>query len=1414
MISAIVVLAAPVGTAQTVNPVYVDDSTRTRDALAGLEGLLGAGNVPEAVRTLQDLLETEGARVIETEGDRDLFVDVRERVHAFLLARPELLAAYREAQEAEARRQIEVGFIDWAAQARWLTRAGLEASLRIAQRHIEGGRFEAARLELARAEAHPDASDPALAGPAAELAHLLARYLPRPEVLTLCERAAARASVSMREPEPIEWPRGAIRRDITPLDPNPPLNATELDRRPQRAVRLAPESARPDEGVPVRGGNLAAMPWIMACVVDDVVLANDGEFISAWDRFTLAMRWRLRPPPPDGTTERPGEGPTFYARQLMGNGLEDGTFVTAASGYALAATGLARAGMREGDPRLHAIEIDTGRLVWSVRVDSLDERLADSSIRGPAIVSGDTVVVCMRTFVQFRRLQSTAMVGLDLHTGELKWVRSLASAGTLPYRRPTAVADVGVLHEGVVYRVDELGTIVALEAETGRTVWLRRMLSVSGAADQGEPWAMAAPIIHDGQMVTLSPDHRDILRIDLATGAIVGSRGADVFGWPRYLIGVNGWLVAVNQQRVAAAPIDGFETQTVRMSPSLTTNGATPLVGRVVASGDRLLAPTPRGAVILDPAAINRPIDAAHTVELDNRGMLLAAPSQLLVVDTERIRSFLVWSEALERLRDEIEARPNDPLPSLALARLAARAGEWRLVTPAVDRCLDALDAGGPGQGRGDTGDVRTSVYEFTLDLVRRAGVPEGVRPEGAESDDGPKVPAPLGDELIARLGRAAVTPEQRVAHLFELGAVQERDGQHAQACETYQRVLDEPVLADELWTRGVASSRADLEAAVRVRRLVARAGGGVYDPFDSAARRERAALGDSPRMEDLRTLARRFPASSITPGLWLDVAHALDHPETSIERLSALQRALEAGKALSRAGAGADVAAVGRSARLLIDGLDAAGHAAWALRVLENTLAEFPGAGAALGDDLAARRAGLRDAALAYPALAVTGPEVRSEARLLDGRRVLRPFVGHDPTGVVVMIDDRREVLELWQARGDGFAMAWEASIARAAAVEVLSIDADRLVLFTSGRDGAAFECRSVSDGTERWRSVGFDRLFEPDPDLQARFAAARRGATRMLTPLDGAVRPDDLIVSHDWRTLVVVERSGRAAGLDMLDGRVLWSRRLPLAQAHDAAVRGPSLVVGGAFNHPAGPDSVQMTLGPMLLVMESRTGELVSRRDDASAPDDPNGLGEVRWVRLTPDGRALAGLNLSIAGLDAWDGAELWRTEGPAMSRTMDAWVDGPHLWVLGGDRGFRQVSLADGSMTGGALPTQGRTGSRTRVRLTRLESGIVLSSGRGIVLLDREGGLLGIDAIDRQDSLLPPAVGRDFAAMLDSRPRRIVGDAAYRLSVVNTLSAREVFALDLLLAGEPRGVMVVDGHALVGQDGGVLVLPMPPE
>ncbi|MEZ6235316.1 MAG: PQQ-binding-like beta-propeller repeat protein [Phycisphaerales bacterium] len=1158
---------------------------------------------------------------------------------------------------------------------------------------------------------------------------------------------------------------------------------------------------------------MAAMPWIMPCVVDDVVLANDGEFISAWDRFTLAMRWRLRPPPADGNGERPGEGPTFYARQLMGNGLEDGTFVTAASGYALAATGLARAGLREGDPRLHAIEIDTGRLVWSVRVDSLDERLADASIRGPAIVSGDTVVVCMRTFVQFRRLQSNSMVGLDLHTGELKWVRSLASAGTLPYRRPTAVADVGVLHEGVVYRVDELGTIVALEAETGRTVWLRRMLSVSGAADQGEPWAMAAPIIHGGQMITLSPDHRDILRIDLATGAIVGSRGADVFGWPRYLIGVNGWLAAVNQQQVRAAPLDGFETETVRMSPSLAVNGASPLMGRVVASGDRLLAPTARGVVILDPAAINRPIDVAHTVELDNRGMLLAAPSQLLVVDTERIRSFLVWSEALERLRDEIEARPNDPLPSLALARLAARAGEWRLVTPAVDRCLDALDAGGARPGVGVATDVRSSVYEFTLDLVRRAGRSEG-GPGGASADDGPKVPAALGDELIARLGRAAGTPVQRVAYLFELGDVQERDGRHAAACETYQQVLDEPVLAGELWTRGVASARADLEAAMRVRRIVARAGGGVYAPFDAAARRERTALGESPRLEDLRTLARRFPASSITPALWLDVAHALDHPETSIERLSALHRALEAGKALSRAGADAEAAAVGLSARMLVDGLGDAGHAAWALRVLENTLAEFPGAAATLGDDVLALRARLEGAALEYPALAVTGPEVRSEARLLDGRRVLRPFVGDEPAGVVVMVDDRREVLELWRAEGDGFAMAWEASIARAASVEVLSVDGERLVLFTSGRDGAAFECRSVSDGTELWQSTGFDRLFEPDPDLQARFAAARRGATRMLTPLDGPVRPDDLIVSHDWRTLVVVERSGRAAGLDMLDGRVLWSRRLPLAQAHDVAVRGPGLVVGGAFNHPVGPDSVQMTLGPMLLVMEARTGELVSRRDDAASPDDPSGLGEVRWVRLTPDGRALAGLNLSIAGLDAWDGAELWRTEGPAMSRTMDAWVDGPHLWVLGGDRGFRQVSLIDGSMTSSALPTQGRTGSRTRVRLTRLEAGIVLSSGRGIVLLDREGGLLGIDAIDRQDSLLPPAVGRDFVVMLDSRPRRIVGDAAYRLSVVNTLSAREVFALDLLLAGEPRGVMVVEGHALVSQDGGVLVLPMPAE
>lgn len=1395
------VLSLGAAAAQTVNPVYMDDSTRARDALRAMPGLIASGNIPEAVRTLQNLLESEGMRVIEAEGDPDLFVDVRARINGFILARPVLLEAYREAQEAEARRLVAAGRVEDAERARWLTRAGLEAALRLAQRDIEAGRFEAARIGLEAAESHPDVGDAALARAGAVLSRLLAGYLTRDEVAGMARRYESRAGMGHIAAEVRLWPEAARRETLNPTTIQPSLDLRALDRRAQQAVRLAPESARPETPVPAPGGRERPdLPWVMPSVVGDLVLVNDGEYLSAWDRFTLAMRWRIRPPPRESGSDLRAFAPGINYRQALGQGLEDASFITPAGPLALATTGLARNGQREGDGRLHAVEIQTGRLAWSAEVERFDPMLAQGSIRGPALVDGDTAVVFVRTFVQFRRLQSVAAVGLDLHTGAPRWVRSLASAGTLPYRRPTAVADLGIVHHGVVYRVDELGTITALEAATGRAVWIRRMLSVSGPPESGEPWAMSAPMVVGDDLVLLSPDHREVLRLDVRTGALKGRRGADVLGWPRYILRVGDALAGVGVQRVAIVPLDTFETSPVRLSPVLPP----PVIGRAVVAGGVLLVPMSSGLVVIDPANPTRPFDEATQVPLGRRGMVVAAQSQLIVADNDRLRSFLVWSEALERLRQQVEARPDDPLPALTLARLAARAGEWRLLAPSVDRCLDVLDAAGPGHDS-----FREDLFAFTLEIARRARL-------GSPEPDAPGVPPDVGAAMLDRLSRAARTPVQQLAHLMERGAALERTLQHGAACDAYQRILTEPHLAAAMWSQGVRSVRGGIEATDRLERLVARHGSAVYGAYERSATMERDALGASPAPEVIRALAERYPVATITPLLWLEIARSHEARGRALDAVAAIARAERAAAAIARSGVVPPGGSLPESIGSLVAARARLGEPAWALAALDRALAEFPAMAPTVeGEpvDVAALRLALEAMSDRLPRLARIGPAIQGDAARLPGRRVLRPVLGEGPHDAAVMTDaDGR--LEFWAVGDDGLVLAWEKDLAEGSIPAVLGVDDDRVLLFIAGdlRDGPTVECLARADGRLLWRTPGFSTLFSPDPDLQARFIAGQvRGAT-ISTPLDGLVRLDDLIAARDGRTIAIAERSGRTAAFDAESGRPLWSRQLGLSQVHDVAVFGPRIIVGGGFEHPVGPDSVQTTMGPALLVLDSRSGDLLARHDDAAALDDPRALGEVRWVKVSARGVILAGLRRSVGAFDLAAGEDLWRAEGAATGGTLDAWVDGDLLWMLGPDRGLRQLRLETGELSAGAMSVQGRTHSRRQVRLTRIGSGIVLSSGLGVVILDREGGLLGADAVVRQDSLLPPAVGEGLIVLVDTASRRSSPSGTHRLTLVNTTSARELSALDLVLGEAPTGVVLLDGHVLVQTPGGVTVLPAP--
>ena len=129
-----------------------------------------------------------------------------------------------------------------------------------------------------------------------------------------------------------------------------------------------------------------------------------------------------------------------------------------------AAGGIPEGGSRRQDRRLHAYDALTGRPLWSVDVSTLDPRLDETVVRGPAVIEGDTAVVAMRKANMSRRVSALYLVGVDLYSGHLRWARLVSSVGTNPWGRMSTRPEAITLRRGIAYRADDMGVVAAYEA--------------------------------------------------------------------------------------------------------------------------------------------------------------------------------------------------------------------------------------------------------------------------------------------------------------------------------------------------------------------------------------------------------------------------------------------------------------------------------------------------------------------------------------------------------------------------------------------------------------------------------------------------------------------------------------------------------------------------------------------------------------------------------------------------------------------------------------------------------------------------------------------------------------------------------------------------------------------------------------
>lgn len=1345
-------------------PVYIADASLAEEALSTVGAMLARGGEDEAVRLIQRVLEEQGDRLIESE-EPGLFIPVRERVHRTLLGDPELLGAYRARQGPRARTLLDQGAWREVERSYWLTERGSEAALRLAQVLIESAQFDAGLRELSLLERHPDAAS--CAGAAADLARRAAGFVDTERAWSLAARWAGFAGKAPPERRKLDRPTMSIDRPISALswESAPSDRSVSLDGVVARALHDAEltelEPVLDQRGEPgVRAGSARArLPWAMPTIAGGTLLVSDGLTVTAFDRFTLRPRWRVR------AGEGPVDANTRELRARLGRIVEDSTSVTVDGNDVFVSLGLPRSGGDRADGRLACIDLETGRIRWVVSLGDLSEELAESEPRGPVMVEGDLVVVGARKNQRSRRLVSLSVVAVDRTTGALRWSRPVGSAGSLPFQQLTHLSEGGVLRDGVVYWSDKMGLVAAVETSTGRARWVR---STSSPAlymrGTRVPFATNIPVVNANGLFVLSPDQAEILQLDPLTGAVRHRRFAEPVGGAAYLVMVGDWIASIGAQRVAFYDSARFAERIVHVTDVLDEQG---IRGRAVSAGDRLAVPVAEGLALIEPGGSMR----VETMELESTGNIGLDEGQVIVVEESDVFSFLAWETASEMLRVRVAA--GDLGAALAMAELAHRSGHAESVLTAID---DAI-----GLARGDA-----AATERTFGVIRRLTDPSA-------GDRAGPVGIELRGSLLERLGRVARTGEQRVAHAMAVGDWQADRGEIARAAGAYQDILLDRPMAKAIWNGGGLSVRSELEASRRLQELAERFGSGATGMSNALANEQARVLVGQDDPAVWTDLARRFPVSDIAPEAWAQAARSWANRERWTEAERAARTGIRSFELAKRRGAVTNEASLDELAGVLVRSLNSQERADEVFSALEDLAGRlgqaftptFGGRAIAVGTLKRSRRASVGNLFQRNdtPELVVGSPIVSR--------------VGSDPS-VVLMHAPQGGLLSLHRVGQGQMSLVWSFEAGTPGVPTLAHAGADRAVLIYPAMPELGQVASAIAldlrDGRELWKFDLEARIETIEPTLDD--PGSNRDA-QIVSPIEGVVANRQLLIACDGRTLFVTDRRGRAIGIDASSGRELWAGPLGMSRVFGIDIGGGVVGVCGGSVRGTDPNDSALALRGVGEVIDPRTGETLQLLEDLGA--------NTRWVRAAPDGQVFIASGSRIVALDTLEGRVDWSNGDDVLTDSEDAWVLGEWLVVMGQGGALWMIPRREGVRRLSPLDMIGRSADRGWTSMERVMGQVIVHGAGGLTVYDRDGSLAAADSIQTTRSNIASVIGERATAFVERSFEDGEGRTSCFVSIVETktgiLLDRVQLQIPLGVRRGPTSIAIADGHVVIG-------------
>lgn len=1417
-------LPAMVASAQQARAVSTDESVKALDALIRVRELNAAGNSGEAMRVLQLLLTEEGDRLLPDTKDEMLFLPVRRVIHTMLLADPVALERYRQEQEPAAAELLASGRLDEAERTRLLTPSGFEAALRLTQLEAEAGRFESARLILDQLEFHPDRATPAGRSGAAAMATLVAACLPRADQQ---ERAArwARESGAEPAPQPTIEVSAALGAGISPfLSPHAAIPPTIPLDRPLQSVALDPfRRSITDDSMSVSVG----VSWVLPTVLGERVFINDGVGIAAFDAATLSPIWRTRPGEGSARQSLDRRGVPFA---MSNSGIPDEPATVAAGwGVLVAATGIPESGGRRGDTRVHALDEATGQLLWSIEPSRLDPQLDGAFVRGSILIEGGVAVIPLRKPTLARRVAALYLAGVDLRSGELRWVRLVGSTGTNPWGRWQGRSDTGLMHEGVVYRADDMGVLGAYESARGRPIWVRLSPNVRSFEQAiyrlptpPPAWESSVPVAIGPWLFSIEPGTGRTMQIDRAQGAILARRSQTELGDPRYLLASGTRLIAVGETRLATLDAEAFASSEISLSRNFGEGSPS---GRAIVAGDgadaRILWPMIEGLAVIPPANPG----AESRMQMTSPGNIVIAPDTgasepvVLSAGSDRLQSMLSWDAAGRLLDARMAKRSDDPAPLLTALELFHKVGQTSRAPELADRLLD-LAARTPE----DSLDIRARLLERLLAIVADS---QNARP-GFEGDGVPQAERSgpsleLLDQILDRAARSTDTVAGQARVLLDRAWLREAQARPAESVEALQEILADVgtatvVLAMESGADGPRTAPAGTEATRRLSDLLTRLGVAPYAPFDEEARVQLEALGiDQASGEALAALARRYPVAGIAAEAWGRAGEAFDREGKADEARLAFGRGLAAAELGMIVGRSDQAQTLSRLAAGVIARSRARGELEPIHRLLrrlamaaQNAPATGALAGAATMIEVDGVQRGAGELADEIAATLATrswlprvGTTLSGRTQVIEGFEVAEPIDRTSPglsRDSVAMINESRGELSLFavSAYDDQLAPLWSRPFRYRPSV--VRVAPGATIVFWPTPGGGWLEAISP-EGTTLWKSGELSAVLA--------VANAAQAGVGVNTPLDGAAGLDDVVITADAQSVLIGRRSGGVLCFDVASGATRFSVARALSRIYDVALAedGRAVVSGAAITRDEGQERLVAAL-----VCLAADGTIAAQLG-------PDQLGDhARWVvPIRGESDVLVGTASGVLRLDPTTGTVRWKTEGAKVQGSIGATVVGS-----GGGGGVAFV-LESSSMqlwrvdlrTGDVDDEPGDTRQRLTlpVNLMPVGGALAITTSLGLIVIDESGQTVGADGIDAAGRIEPPVLAEGLAIAVEASGRETqAGESSSKLYFIELPSGRLQSVANVMLMDTPRLPMVIEGKILISQGPVTLVFDAP--